>query len=196
MAFLRIYELAWFVNALIYQESSKIVYIFIMEKEISSAAWRFALEFSDEKVAKRVRKQCEKALKKGWFDRRQKWLGIFHAKEIESGQHPDLIIKWIDAHIGYGVIANQDIPPGTFIGEYTGVVRKRTKDKENFYCFEYAIGDNWKSPFVIDAREKGNHTRFINHSNTPNAEPVSVYLNGAMHVILIALRPIRKGEQL
>lgn len=165
-------------------------------EELMGANWLSALEFCNEKVAKHVRKQCEKALKKGWFDTRKKWLGVFYSKEIEKGEHPELIIKWIDERVGYGVFAHQDIRVGTFIGEYTGVVRKRSTDEENFYCFEYAIGDNWKSPFVIDAQGKGNYTRFINHSNTPNAEPVSVYLNGAMHVILIAQKPIRKGEQL
>lgn len=162
--------------------------------ELMGAEWISAIEFYSEKVANRVKKLCEKGLKKGWFDTRKKWLGVFYSKEIEKGLHPNLVIKWVDEQVGYGVFAVQDIRVGTFIGEYTGIVRERTKDQENFYCFEYAIGS--KSPFVIDAQQKGNYTRFINHSNAPNVEPVSVYLNGAMHVILIAQKPIQKGEQL
>lgn len=159
--------------------------------------WLSSLQFAHPKIAEKIKKRSEKALKKGYFSLRQKWLGAYYSKEIRLGHHPHLIVQWIGAEIGYGVMAGESLAKGAFIGEYTGIVRRRTrKDRQNFYCFEYAVGDDWKSPFIIDAKDQGNYTRFINHSSSPNLEPVSVYLEGLMHLILIANRPIQKGEHL
>ncbi|HSW86704.1 MAG TPA: SET domain-containing protein-lysine N-methyltransferase, partial [Rhabdochlamydiaceae bacterium] len=132
------------------------------------------------------------------IETRQKWLGAFYAQEIQRGSIPDLTIAWINFDIGYGVIANCDLPKQAYIGEYTGIVRKRRyfSDKKNGYCFEYSIGETIKSPFIIDAKPKGNHTRFINHSDNPNLEPACVLSGGLMHIILFAIKPIPKGTQL
>ena len=85
-----------------------------------------------------------------------------------------------------------------YIGEYTGVLHKRPffGRWKNLYCFDYNIGEGRKSSFVIDAQDFGNHTRFINHSFQPNVEPVSVYCDGLVHVILYASKAIAAGTQL
>ncbi|HSX04045.1 MAG TPA: SET domain-containing protein [Rhabdochlamydiaceae bacterium] len=166
-----------------------------LEKAIG-VKWLPQLEFLKNSFQKRVSRRCQKALRRDLFAIKQKWLGAFFSQEIQKGSHPDLIISWIGHTIGYGVIAGENLPKGAFVGEYTGVVRKRKRREENSYCFQYAIGDDWKTPFVIDAKEKGNYTRFINHTSKSNLEPISVYCAGAMHVILITLRQIAKGEQL
>lgn len=182
----------------IYKESIEIVLNTQKElEEKMGIQWLHALEFQKASIEERIKRKSAKALKKGWLDTRQKWLGVYYSKEIKSGYHPDLLIKWLEPGIEYGVIANENLAKGTYIGEYTGVIRKRTrKDKNNFYSFEYAVGDGWESPYIIDAREKGNFTRFINHSQFPNLEPISVYFEDAMHVILIASKAIQKGEHL
>jgi hypothetical protein len=155
------------------------------------------LTFSKSKVFDKIVKRCQKADRKGEIERRQKWLGTLFAEDIERGNHPDLIIKWCDEKIGYGVFAETDLPPFTFIGEYTGAVRKRCRaDKKNSYCFDYSIGEGKKSPFIIDAEKQGNITRFINHSNAPNLEPISVLSGNLMHVILLTRSWIKKGQQL
>ncbi len=155
------------------------------------------LTFPKSKVFDKVTKLCQKAQRKGEIERKQKWLGVLFADDIERGRHPELLIQWIDEQIGYGVYAETDLPPFTFIGEYTGTVRKRCRaDKKNSYCFDYSIGEGKKSPFIIDAEKQGNITRFINHSNTPNLEPVSVLSNELMHVILLTRHWVKKGEQL
>lgn len=158
--------------------------------------WLPQLEFLKDSYQSRVSRRTKKALRKDLFAVKQKWLGTFFSQEIQKGSHPDLLISWVSERIGYGVFANEDLGKGVYIGEYTGIVRKRKHGDENAYCFQYLVGDDWESPFIIDAKEKGNYTRFINHSHKSNLEPVSVYFNGAMHIILITLQPIKKGEQL
>lgn len=165
-----------------------------------------ALEFKDASILQRIQRRCRRAEKQGDFEIRQKWLGTFYAKEIASGYSPDLTICWINEKVGYGVIANQDIPAEGYIGEYTGVVRKKPwflshlflqqLNRQNDYGFDYTILESEKRTFLIDAEEKGNYTRFINHSDTPNLEPVSVLHQGVMHIILYAKVPIKKGTQL
>jgi SET domain-containing protein len=155
------------------------------------------LAFSKTEVFDKIVKICAKAAKKEELERRQKWLGALFSDEIEKGSFPDVLIRWIDEKIGYGVFAERDLPPFSFIGEYTGEVRKRKRaDKNNNYCFDYTVISSKKPPFIIDAEKKGNITRFINHSSDPNLEPISVYSGGIMHVILWTRRWVKKGEQL
>lgn len=167
-------------------------------ERIMGIKWVTSLEFETLKISNHVSKYCLRGLKREKIDRQQKWLGIYFSKEIERGIAPELIIAWRNSVCEYGVIADKPIAKGTFIGEYTGVVRKRRReDQKNNYCFEYNLGETfWKSPYVIDARDRGNYTRFINHSDRPNLEPVSVYYKNAMHVILIAQEMIPVGEEL
>lgn len=160
--------------------------------------WLERLEFETPAVEKKVLKESAKAIRKRQITEKEKFLGINFHREIVSGYCLDLSVQWIDERIGYGVFAKGPIPSGSFIGEYLGVVRKRRgrKDRSNDYTFEYAIGEWIRNPFIIDAKEKGNITRLINHSKEPNLESVSVYADGKMHIILIAIKPIPKGAQL
>ena len=160
--------------------------------------WEKALQFPIERVLYRVVKQSSKAMKRKDLSVRERWLGVRFQKEILQGLVPRLSIRYIDPVFGYGVFAEQDFSVGAYIGEYTGVIRKRRsrKDRTNDYCFAYTIGDWVYNPFIIDAKERGNYTRFLNHSEEPNVESLSVYAGGIMHIIFVALKPIRKGSQM
>ncbi len=65
------------------------------------------------------------------------------------------------------------IPEGKFIIEYLGEVIEKKEENQrssegiNTYCMEYKEGRYVR---YIDARKKGNPSRFINHSCEPNAE--------------------------
>lgn len=153
------------------------------------------LAFASEKVIRKIEKLCLKANKNEEFDRKQKWLGALFEPDIEQGKELDALIQWIDPQMGYGVFALNDLPPATFVGEYTGEVRKcRWSDKSNYYCYDYSIGE--KTPFLIDAEQQGNLTRFINHSRNSNLEPVSVYSGNRMHLILLTKSLVKKGDEL
>lgn len=156
------------------------------------------LEFADAKTQLKIEKKCAKALRKEWITSRQKWLGHYYSEGLHGAVHLDLTIAWINDAIGYGVFTNRPIPMNTFIGEYTGILRKRHffGRWKNLYCFDYNIGEGRRSSFVIDAEKHSNHTRFINHSYRANLEPVSIYCDGLVHVILYAREAIEAGEQL
>lgn len=155
------------------------------------------LRFDSEKILKKVNKLCIKAGKDGLLTKENIWFGTYYEKEITSHAIADVYVKWIDAIKEFGLFANKDLAVRTFLGEYTGNVRKYRKiiDDKNSYLFEYSIGYK-KTPFTIDARERGSLIRFVNHSFKPNAEPLSVYLNGTFHIIFRSNKTIKKDEEL
>ena len=157
-----------------------------------------SLTFQTEPIIEKVLRQSKKAIAKKQLSIREKWLGVRYQREISSSYEPKVSIRWIDESLGYGVFAEEEIPVGAYIGEYTGLVRKRQRrtDRKNDYCFEYTIGDWVYNPFLIDAKDQGNFTRYINHSDHPNVESLSVYANEVMHIIFVALKPIKSGVQM
>jgi hypothetical protein len=157
----------------------------------------FDLELGSLSTFFSVVSRCHKTEKKHEISREQKWLSFYFSQELDNPVFPDLTIKWVDNFLGYGLFTNRDLLSNTFIGEYTGVLRKSKKrvDEKNSYCFEYLIG-GIETPFLIDAKEKGNFTRFINHSSHPNLRPAYVYKNGIIHLILQTNQPVKKGSEL
>ena len=156
------------------------------------------LDFKDAAVRLTIEKKMRKALFKEWITPKQRWLGHYYAQGIRGTVSLDLQIAWINDAIGYGVWTNRDIAANTYIGEYTGLVRKRRfwRRWKNRYCFDYTIGPGRSSSFVIDCQNCGNHVRFINHSAHPNLDLTSVYCDGIIHVILTANKAIPAGTQL
>lgn len=156
------------------------------------------LYFENLKQLRSVYTKCKKALKIGDIAEKEIWLGTYFEEEITSGKTPKVYIKWIDEYKGYGLFALQNLPSGTFIGEYTGFLRKykRRMDVKNSFCFEYPIGTAAKSKYTIDAKYMGNHIRFVNHSSRPNIIPHLAYCKNMIHVILRASQFIPKGTEL
>lgn len=101
---------------------------------------------------------------------------------------------------GAGVFADEDIPKGTKVIEYVGEkitkeegakreqaqMKKAKHGEGTVYIFE--LDDMWD----IDGDVPYNDARFINHSCDPNCE---VEIEDG-HIWIIALRDIRKGEEL
>lgn len=135
--------------------------------------------------------------RRGFLDYQQRWLGVYFRKEILSQFLPPLRVRWINSYAGWGVFAEQDLKPLEFIGEYTGIVRKRKKsDEKNAYCFEYPVVKGETTSYVIDAERQGNITRFLNHSEQPNLLSTVVIVNHLPHIIFYTKQPISKGTQL
>lgn len=110
---------------------------------------------------------------------------------------PNIAIEYIDSLVGYGVFAQEKIPAFAFLGEYVGLVRKRTPkiDSNNDYIFRYLTVGFFQS-LIIDAETMGNFTRFINHSSNPNLSSRFIVHEGQYHIVFITNRRIEKGEQL
>lgn len=128
---------------------------------------------------------------------RQSWLGNYYGQSIESAQAVNVSLSWIYEIGGYGVFANQFIPKKSYIGQYLGVVRRRSffSRLDNLYCLSYPISNGFIH-YVIDAEKKGNFTRYINHSQNPNVEIASLFYRGMLYMILYAVADIPEGQQL
>ncbi|XP_071859835.1 nuclear receptor binding SET domain protein isoform X2 [Bombus fervidus] len=102
---------------------------------------------------------------------------------------------------GWGLRSLEHIKAGQFVIEYVGEVideaeykrrlhRKKELKNENFY---FLTIDNNR---MIDAEPKGNLSRFMNHSCSPNCETQKWTVNGDTRIGLFALCDIERGEEL
>ncbi|TVU49513.1 hypothetical protein EJB05_00826, partial [Eragrostis curvula] len=93
---------------------------------------------------------------------------------------------------GSGLVAEDEIKKGEFVIEYVGEViddrtceqrlwKMRRQGHTNFYLCEVS------SNMIIDATNKGNMSRFINHSCEPNTEMQKWSVDGETRVGIFAL---------
>lgn len=153
--------------------------------------------FETKEGLEQVLSQTAKAKREDKIPAEKIWMGIYFDKEIRKANHPPISIRFVDAEMGYGVFADKKIPPCTFVGEYTGVIQERKPKqlKDKHCCLRYTIWEGRKN-FCIDAEQKGNFTRFINHSDRPNLGLQSIYWRGIPRMIFVALKEIREEGQL
>ncbi len=156
-----------------------------------------SLEFSKQDILKKIKRRSYWKLKWKKYKAMNHWASLLFEESLVKMKGIPYVIKKVNPLVGYGVFATTTILEFAFVGEYTGVVRKRRfwKDSLNDYVFGYVIGPE-DTPWVVDAREKGNFTRFINHSYEPNVTSKWIIVDGVAHIILFANRLIRPGEQL
>lgn len=114
---------------------------------------------------------------------------------IEQRHIGPVYIAFINDAVGCGVFAEQDIQRGQMIGEYTGIVKpvNFSQKKEDY---DYAWGGPPPTKFVIDSKDAGNFTRFVNHSNKPNIDMIYVFCKNQWHLIYVANQDIKKDQQL
>uniref|UniRef100_A0A336ML71 CSON003379 protein n=1 Tax=Culicoides sonorensis TaxID=179676 RepID=A0A336ML71_CULSO len=102
---------------------------------------------------------------------------------------------------GWGLFADQNIQAGTFIIEYIGEVINRAemdrrmelaelKKENNYYFMDLGSGQ------VIDAGQKGNLARFINHSCMPNCVTEMWQIGKTRRIGIFAMEDIKKGDEL
>uniref|UniRef100_A0A7N6BRC5 Histone-lysine N-methyltransferase NSD3 n=1 Tax=Anabas testudineus TaxID=64144 RepID=A0A7N6BRC5_ANATE len=102
---------------------------------------------------------------------------------------------------GWGLRTNQALKKGDFVKEYVGEVidseecqqrikRAHENHMTNFYMLTLT------KDRVIDAGPKGNSSRFMNHSCSPNCETQKWTVNGDVRIGLFALCDIEAGTEL
>jgi len=99
-----------------------------------------------------------------------------------------------------GVFAARDIPKGTRIIEYVGeIITKAEAEKRVTETTENANEENGavyifelNRKHDIDGNVDYNTARFINHSCDPNCETKNI----SKHIWIIAIKDIKKGEEL
>lgn len=138
------------------------------------------------------------------------------SRVFQQGRRFPLAIKrFLDAR-GWGVVAAAPIPRGSFVAHYSGTLRT-AKDADKLhtkassaptargrYLFDLDLGVDRKQggqpTFTIDAWERGNVSRFINHSCSPNLAVRAVFVDvtdARLHrVAFFAIRDISAGEEL
>ena len=120
-----------------------------------------------------------------------KWHLAQYGEAFKNRQSPDLAICHIDDFFGAGVFAKEPISAHTYICPYLGTVRKRcSTDTENDYIFDYPLD------CVIDAKEKGGISRYLNHSPTPNLTAHWMVIEDLYHIFFYSNQPIQSGQQL
>jgi len=145
-----------------------------------------------------VRKRGRKKWKNNEVSLESQELGVQFIEKIEASYLPHVSVRKINELIGYGLFAEENLEANSYVGEYTGIIRKndrRYAEPLNDYCYEYPVPDDIGRSFVIDGTQ-GNLTRFINHSFDPNIKPALAFYDYFYHVIFLTLRKIKKGEQL
>jgi uncharacterized protein len=157
-----------------------------------------SIAFENEKSKKEILARGLAEFNSGKILPKALLLGKKYKSKIEASFFPKVQIQWISKWMGYGLFAAEKLKAGSFLGEYTGIVRRNDRryfEPLNNYCYEYPVPDSIGRSHVIDATS-GNLSRFINHSFHPNLKPVHVFVDGFFHLILLTIREIERGEQL
>ncbi|XP_057526070.1 histone-lysine N-methyltransferase ASHH3-like isoform X2 [Amaranthus tricolor] len=102
---------------------------------------------------------------------------------------------------GSGIVADEDIKRGEFVIEYVGEVIDDKTCEERLWKMKHSGETNFylcevNRDMVIDATEKGNKSRYINHSCCPNTEMQKWSVDGETRIGIFATRDIKKGEHL
>ncbi|CAM4565457.1 N-lysine methyltransferase KMT5A isoform X5 [Lepidochelys kempii] len=123
---------------------------------------------------------------------------------IESGKEEGMKIDFIDGK-GRGVIATRHFSRGEFVVEYHGdlIEIMDAKKREAVYaqdpstgCYMYYF-QYLSKMYCVDATKETNRLgRLINHSKCGNCQTKLHDIDGVPHLILIASRDIKVGEEL
>lgn len=156
------------------------------------------LRFENKEAFHKVLEACPWLFKSSLFGDSLRELAEKYQDEISKGYFTDVTIDWINETLGFGLFTNKDLKKGDYIGEYLGDVRRlyRFHPETNYYCLAYPQAPWAIRLYVIDSKEAGNESRFINHSFTPNLDMKIANENNLMHILLFANQDIPKGTQL
>ena len=100
-----------------------------------------------------------------------------------------------------GLFAVDNIKPGEIVIEYVGeMITNKIADYREIEYNERGFGDCYMFRFdadnIIDATKYGNLARFINHCCEPNCKAQCNEINGKKHILLLAKRYIKAGEEI
>ena len=150
------------------------------------------LLFANDELKKSIKDYSQKLLldpAKNWEN---KWHLAQFGEAFKNRSTPDLAICHINDFFGAGIFAKELIPSHTYICPYLGTVRKRkpSRDALNDYIFDYPLN------CVIDAKEQGGISRYLNHSERPNLTAHWMVVEGLYHIFFYSNQPIAPGDQL
>ncbi|XP_053569697.1 histone-lysine N-methyltransferase SETD2 isoform X2 [Bombina bombina] len=121
-------------------------------------------------------------------------------RRFQRKQHADVEVLLTDKK-GWGLRAGKELSPNAFVLEYCGEVldhkefKARVKEYarcKNIHYYFMAL----KNDEIIDATQKGNCSRFMNHSCEPNCETQKWTVNGQLRVGFFTTRVVPAGSEL
>merc|ERR1712113_473676 len=91
--------------------------------------------------------------------------------------------------------------PGDFIMEYCGEVVNQSDFKSRMDAYGARRNKHYyfmtiSKDEIIDANNKGNLSRFINHSCDPNCETQKWRVNGVLRIGFFAIKTIKQGTEI
>jgi len=110
-----------------------------------------------------------------------------------------LIAKSTVRNAGWGCFTKYDLRKGDFIHEYVGEIisQEEAERRGQFYDIRNrSFLFNLCSDHAIDGNNKGNKTRFINHSSKPNCSTKTFFVNGDYRIGLYANQDIGAQSEL
>lgn len=119
----------------------------------------------------------------------------WYVNALKQGYVAPVYIAFVSDEVGYGIFAAQNISRGQLIGEYTGIVKK-VDFSNNIKDYDYAWGFPPPTKCIVDSKDAGNFTRFINHSDNPNVIMIYVRINKCWHLAYVANQDIKKDQQI
>lgn len=118
---------------------------------------------------------------------------------IKDGHKAPIYVKWVSDEVGYGVFASEDIPAGTLIAEYTGVVQLKESVENRTWSWKYPMRGQFIERFPekvsLDGGIYGNETRFINHSDENNASTAFIHNGIAWVMCYFSKKAIPKDQE-
>jgi uncharacterized protein len=167
-------------------------------QEAFGVVYRPYLTFPSYDLLQDVVRCCPYLLRFPWLTPENYLGGARYQRRFATGFTAPIVVKWIDDVMGWGVFADVDLPENTFVGEYTGIVRRlyRSCPDHNGYCFHYPTKFWSWNYFTVDSLQEGNAMRFLNHSDHPNLKPYCFIDRRLLHMCFLSACGIKKGEQL
>ncbi len=111
-----------------------------------------------------------------------------------------MYIKWVSKEIGYGCFAAADIQSNKMIGEFAGEIIPTQDIAQKTWSWNYPIkgrfDERLPKNISVDCSRFGNETRFVNHSEEPNAKAEFIFADGAWRIVYVSLRQIHKDEEI
>eukprot|EP01116_Phalansterium_solitarium_P024370 TRINITY_DN8916_c0_g1_i2.p1 TRINITY_DN8916_c0_g1~~TRINITY_DN8916_c0_g1_i2.p1 ORF type:complete len:519 (+),score=160.91 TRINITY_DN8916_c0_g1_i2:685-2241(+) len=109
----------------------------------------------------------------------------------ESSGDENLVLAFVSDSVGYGVFAAKDFVEGDYIVRYGGSLVAAAALEDRSYTMASGV-----EGVGLDARKHRNLAGMINHSSTAfNAESQCVFDRGAEQAVIIAVKPIARGQQ-
>jgi len=118
-------------------------------------------------------------------------------ERLAAPSSPPCFVAEAGPDVGRGLFAERPLKPGTFIGEYAGVLTKDWEPVGRGRFNPYLLKYPFECAYAIDAETRGNELRFANHSaRGANAERLFLEHEGLLRALILARAPIAAGAQI